>query len=1109
MKCVINNHVCNTEFIENTPEKYCNLKIYPKIGDLERVVGLLCDVIEYSDHETTLLVYGWDDDGFVPIYCAEKYDKVIVCASCVRSDVPPNVVMTEDLPTSHPTTVFIHDSTTIDPSVHPGSYILCSSGMLQDSHYKYRVGTSNWCLGVPKHAYETFMTHFRYYFDTSDNFMYDNLIHLCIMVKNAGSLFEKVLTENLPFIDRWTILDTGSTDGTQDVVKKVLCDKKGELHEEPFINFRDSRNRCLELAGTQCKYIIMLDDTYVLKNNIRQFLHTVRGDQHATSFSLFIESNDTEYCSNRVLISKNQLRYIYTIHEVIQQENNNNNIIIPKDDAYIFDYQEDYMNQRTMQRKQYDLKLLHEMIQNDPTNPRHYYYLAQTYNLLKDYKNALYWFHKRATTSLKGFDQEVVDSWFEYARLLNFQLNRPWKECEVAYMKAYELDKTRPDSLYFIAVHYYLENDHQKAYQYFKEAFALGFPQHRQFSLKPTLSYHFLPRFFSELCYKFKDWEFGLASSKRFIEHNKVGDEYYDVMKSWYNIFHLLSNIPDNNSHSFSIPHKHLLVFVADGGWKSWTGSDIIKEGVGGSETYIIELTRWIQATGKFNCVVFCNCNHEEVFHGVRYIPLQQYPNFIFSHTIHTIFISRYSQYLPIAYESNAERVCLILHDISPHGIVIPTHEKLHKILCLTDWHCDYFSRNFPILKDYTESFYYGVDTSLFKPATKIKHSFIYSSFPNRGLLPLLQMWPLIKQKLPDATLNVYANLDHYWVNRVTPEQINQIKSMIDNGLDGVTVHGWVSKQELANAWSTSHIWLYPCIFHETFCLTAFEAAATKTLAIAPPLAALHETVADRGILIKGDPMSKEWQLKTIDTLCSVLQDTATYTDLIDKNYAYVSTMSWKSRAQSFIDSYCNTDMIYTCNMKNWSHDIPLGSKKVFESMLLNCNPSSILEIGTYTGTSIITMLRLCPTATATVIDTWINYNEDNTDILLHMESNHIESIFHKNIENSNMVDRIISLKGNSTEMLSKLIYQHTSFDFIYVDGSHLCLDCYTDMILSWQLLNVGGILAVDDILFHHDRVLNGEVLKYPFMAKIHFMQKYKGQYQLLEDGYRLFLKKL
>ena len=58
-----------------------------------------------------------------------------------------------------------------------------------------------------------------------------------------------------------------------------------------------------------------------------------------------------------------------------------------------------------------------------------------------------------------------------------------------------KIDESRPEPLYFIGIHYYLEHNYNKAYIYFKKAFEIGFPIHCQYSLKPTLSFHFLPKF--------------------------------------------------------------------------------------------------------------------------------------------------------------------------------------------------------------------------------------------------------------------------------------------------------------------------------------------------------------------------------------------------------------------------------------------------------------------------------------------------------------------------------------------------------------------------------------------------------------------------------------
>jgi tetratricopeptide (TPR) repeat protein len=280
------------------------------------------------------------------------------------------------------------------------------------------------------------------------------------MVKNGGPQFEQMLIDNLDIIDRWTILDTGSTDKTIEIINDVLVGKKeGQLYQEPFINFRESRNRLLDLAGTSCKYNIMLDDTYVVKGNLREFLTEIRSDQYSNSFTLHIKSNDSIYGSNRIIRSDSGLRYIHKIHEVITDKNNIN-VVIPKERAFIFDKRFDYMEERTMERKQLDLKLLYEEIEENPNDPRAYYYLAQTYNLLGDYEKTYYYFMKRCEFTNSGFIQERYDAAFEAARIANFKLNKSWSECEELYLKAFKIDETRPESMYFIGIHYYLENDY-------------------------------------------------------------------------------------------------------------------------------------------------------------------------------------------------------------------------------------------------------------------------------------------------------------------------------------------------------------------------------------------------------------------------------------------------------------------------------------------------------------------------------------------------------------------------------------------------------------------------------------------------------------------------
>jgi predicted O-methyltransferase YrrM len=80
-------------------------------------------------------------------------------------------------------------------------------------------------------------------------------------------------------------------------------------------------------------------------------------------------------------------------------------------------------------------------------------------------------------------------------------------------------------------------------------------------------------------------------------------------------------------------------------------------------------------------------------------------------------------------------------------------------------------------------------------------------------------------------------------------------------------------------------------------------------------------------------------------------------------------------------------------------------------------------------------------------------------------------------------------------------------YDFIYVDGSHKCLDVFLDLILSWKILRKGGILAIDDYMYHYDRV-KAEPYEYPLEGVNHFLNKYKNEFTVLDKGYRVFLQR-
>ena len=78
------------------------------------------------------------------------------------------------------------------------------------------------------------------------------------------------------------------------------------------------------------------------------------------------------------------------------------------------------------------------------------------------------------------------------------------------------------------------------------------------------------------------------------------------------------------------------------------------------------------------------------------------------------------------------------------------------------------------------------------------------------------------------------------------------------------------------------------------------------------------------------------------------------------------------------------------------------------------------------------------------------------------------------------------------------------SFDFIYVDGSHLAMDVLIDGVLAWPLLKPGGVMVFDDYRWKHTR----EEQDWPGRAVDAFLQVFGHKCEILEKGKRVGLRK-
>jgi glycosyltransferase involved in cell wall biosynthesis len=91
-------------------------------------------------------------------------------------------------------------------------------------------------------------------------------ICLSMIVKNEAHVIERVLTSVLPLIDSWTIVDTGSTDSTREIIQAFFerHNVPGGLHHFEWTgNFSEARNfalRATEESGADYGFWIDADE---------------------------------------------------------------------------------------------------------------------------------------------------------------------------------------------------------------------------------------------------------------------------------------------------------------------------------------------------------------------------------------------------------------------------------------------------------------------------------------------------------------------------------------------------------------------------------------------------------------------------------------------------------------------------------------------------------------------------------------------------------------------------------------------------------------------------------------------------------------------------------
>lgn len=148
--------------------------------------------------------------------------------------------------------------------------------------------------------------------------------------------------------------------------------------------------------------------------------------------------------------------------------------------------------------------------------------------------------------------------------------------------------------------------------------------------------------------------------------------------------------------------------------------------------------------------------------------------------------------------------------------------------------------------------------------------------------------------------------------------------------------------------------------------------------------------------------------------------------------------------------------------------------------VMMGIERPKVLEIGSFEGMStrwFIEKFLQEDDSYIHCVDTWEGSMEhklcdidfsDTYDVFVHNLKDHIDQ------------GKCIVHRGMSSVVLPELISKGERFDLIYIDGSHTAADVMTDAVLSYLLLNVGGVILFDDYVWKLDELTPAEV---PFDA--------------------------
>lgn len=202
----------------------------------------------------------------------------------------------------------------------------------------------------------------------------------------------------------------------------------------------------------------------------------------------------------------------------------------------------------------------------------------------------------------------------------------------------------------------------------------------------------------------------------------------------------------------------------------------------------------------------------------------------------------------------------------------------VNKIVTISPFHSKYFAQMYGI--NDTVSIDLPVRTWEYegRDIVKVPHRCIFTSMPDRGLMPLNAAWHRIVEQVPDASLVITSDW-RLWTSWASEEQTREYR-MAFARQPNVIYRGAINRNQLIDDQLKAELHLYPCVYDELFCISVAESQVAGAYPITSAVGAVETT--NMGTKISGNPYDPAWINSFVETVVSILQQPNATKELID-----------------------------------------------------------------------------------------------------------------------------------------------------------------------------------------------------------------------------------